>query len=63
MLSQMEQRAAEASDQTLSSAVITGRRALAEWQDLAGRLRDLEGEHERLAESESRAMARLAGRA
>ena len=59
MLSQMEQHAAEASDQTLSSAVSTGRRALAEWQDLAGRLRDLEGEYERLAESESRAMARL----
>ena len=59
MLSQMEERAAEASDQTLSSAVITGRQALAEWQDLAGRLRDLEGEYERVAESESRAMARL----
>jgi DNA-binding SARP family transcriptional activator len=59
VLSQMAQRAAEASDQTLSSAVITGRRALAEWQDLAGRLRDLQGEYERLAESESRAMARL----
>jgi DNA-binding SARP family transcriptional activator len=59
MLSQMEQRAAEASDRTLSSAVTTGRRALAEWQDLAVRLRDLEGEYERVAESESRAMARL----
>jgi DNA-binding SARP family transcriptional activator len=59
MLSQMEQRAAEASDQTLSSAVLTGRRALAEWQDLAGRLHDIEVEYERLAEDESRAMARL----
>ena len=59
MLSQMEQCAAETGDQTLSSAVITGRRALAAWQDLAGRLRDLEGEYERLAVSESRALARL----
>jgi DNA-binding SARP family transcriptional activator len=59
MLSQMEERAAKASDETLTSAVITGRRALAEWQDLAGRLRKLEGEYERLALSESRALARL----
>ena len=44
MLGQLEARAAEASDETLTSAVVTGRRALAEWQDLAGRLRDLEGE-------------------
>jgi DNA-binding SARP family transcriptional activator len=59
MLSQMERQAAETSDQTLSSAVTTGRRALAEWQDLAVRLHDLEDEYERVAESESRAMARL----
>jgi DNA-binding SARP family transcriptional activator len=59
ILSQMEEYAAEASDETLNSAVITGRRALAEWEDLAGRLRDLEGEYERLALSESRALARL----
>ena len=60
-LSQMEERAAEAGDQTLTSAVITGRRALAEWQGLAGRLRDLEGEYECLALGESRALARLQG--
>jgi DNA-binding SARP family transcriptional activator len=59
ILSQLDQRAAEAGDQTLSSAVITGRRALAEWEDLAGRLRDLEGEYQRLSLSESRALARL----
>jgi len=58
-LSQMEARATKASDETLTSAVATGRRALAEWQDLAGRLRELEGECERLALSESRALARL----
>jgi DNA-binding SARP family transcriptional activator len=59
VLSQMEEYAAEASDETLSSAVITGRRALAEWKDLAGRLRDLKSEYERLALSESRALGRL----
>ena len=59
-LSQMEERAATAGDQTLTSAVITGRRALAEWQGLAG-LRDLEGEYECLALGESRALARLQG--
>ena len=58
-LSQMEARAAKASDETLTSAVTTGRRALAEWQELAGRLHELEGEYERLALSESRAMGRL----
>jgi hypothetical protein len=58
-LGQLEARAAKASDETLTSAVITGRRALAERQDLADRLRDLEGEHERLAQCESRALARL----
>ena len=59
MLGQLEARAAEASDETLTSAVVTGRRALAEWQDLGGRLRDLEGEYEQLAQCESRALARL----
>jgi len=59
MLSQMEARAAKASDETLTSAVTTGRRALAEWQELAGRLGELEGAYERLALSESRALARL----
>jgi DNA-binding SARP family transcriptional activator len=58
-LSQMEARAAKASDETLTSAVLTGRRALGEWQELAGRLRELEDECERLALSESRAMARM----
>ena len=58
-LRQLEARAAKASDETLTSAVITGRKALTEWQDLAGRLRQLEGEYERLALSESRALARL----
>jgi len=43
-LGQMEARAAKASDETLTSAVTTGRRALAEWQELADRLRELEGE-------------------
>jgi len=59
VLGQLEERAAEASDETLTSAVITGRRALAEWQEMAGRLQKLKGEYERLALSESRALARL----
>ncbi len=59
MLGQLAERAAAASDETLTSAVITGRKALAEWQDLAGRLRSLEGECARLALSASRAQARL----
>jgi len=59
VLSKMAEYAAEVSDETLSSAVITGRRALAEWEDLAGRLKDLKGEYERLARSESRALGRL----
>jgi DNA-binding SARP family transcriptional activator len=59
MLGEMEARAAQAGDETLISAVTTGRRAFAEWQKLAGRLRQLEMEYERLALSESRALARL----
>jgi two-component system LytT family response regulator len=58
-LSRMAERAAKASDETLTSAVTTGRMALAEWQDLAGRLRKLEADYERLALSESRAVVRL----
>lgn len=58
-LGQMEERAAKASDETLTSAVTTGRIALAEWQELAGRLGELEAEYERLALSESRALTRL----
>ncbi len=56
---QLERRAAKSDDETLTSAVITGRKALAEWQNQAGRLRELETEYERLALSESRALARL----
>jgi hypothetical protein len=59
MLGQLAERAAGDSDETLASAVLTGRSALAEWQDLADALRKLEGEYERLALSESRALARL----
>jgi DNA-binding SARP family transcriptional activator len=61
MLGQLEARASEAGDETLTSGVATARTALAEWQDLAGRLRKLAGEYERLALSESRALARLQG--
>jgi DNA-binding SARP family transcriptional activator len=61
MLGQLEARALEAGDETLTSAVTTARTALAEWQDLAGRLRKLEGEYGRLALSESKALARLQG--
>jgi DNA-binding SARP family transcriptional activator len=59
VLGQMEASAAQAGDETLISAVTMGRRALAEWQELAGRLREMEGDYERLALTESRAMARL----
>jgi DNA-binding SARP family transcriptional activator len=59
MLGQIETRAAQAGDETLISAVTMGRQALAEWQELDGRLRGLEGEYERLASLESRAQARL----
>jgi DNA-binding SARP family transcriptional activator len=60
-LGQMEQRAAKAHDETLTCAVTTGRRALAEWQRLADRLRELEAEYEQVARSESRALTRLKG--
>ena len=58
-LGQMEERAAKAHDETLTCAVTTGRRALAEWQALAGRRRELEAEYEQVAHSESRALTRL----
>ena len=61
MLGQLEARAAGAGDETLTSAVATARMALVEWQDLAGQLRKLEGEYERLAQGESKALARLRG--
>lgn len=59
MLEQMEARGAQAGDETLISAVTTGRRALAQWQELSDRLQALEKEYERLAIAESRALARL----
>lgn len=43
----------------IAITVTTGRMALAEWQQLAGRLGELEVEYERLARSESRAQTRL----
>lgn len=58
-LSQMEALAVQASDATLTSAVATGRRALAEWQALADQLSELKAEYGRLALSESRALSRL----
>ena len=58
-LGQIAERAAKAHDETLTCAVITGRMALAEWQGLAGRLRELEVEYEGLARSECRALTRL----
>ena len=58
-LGQLEERAAKAHDETLTCAVTTGRRALAEWQRLAGRLREFEAEYEQLARRESRALSRL----
>lgn len=58
-LSRIEARAAQAGDETLMSAVTVGRRALAEWQKLAERLRDLEREYQGQASLESRARTRL----
>jgi DNA-binding SARP family transcriptional activator len=58
-LEQLEARGTQAGDETLISAVTTARRALAEWQELAGRLQALEEEYERLAFIDSRALARL----
>jgi DNA-binding SARP family transcriptional activator len=59
ILSRIEARAAQAGDETLMSAVVVGRRALAEWQKLADRLRELEGEYHGQASLESRARTRL----
>jgi DNA-binding SARP family transcriptional activator len=59
ILGRIEARAAQAGDETLMSAVTVGRRALAEWQQLADRLRELEGEYQGQALLESRARTRL----
>jgi DNA-binding SARP family transcriptional activator len=59
ILSRIEARAARAGDETLMSAVVVGRRALAEWQKLADRLGELEGEYHGQASLESRARTRL----
>jgi hypothetical protein len=59
ILSRLEARAAQAGDETLMSAVLVGRSALAEWQKGADRLRELEGEYQGLVCLESRARARL----
>jgi DNA-binding SARP family transcriptional activator len=58
-LARIEGRAAQAGDETLMSAVTVGRRALAEWQKLAERLRDLEREYQGQALLEWRARTRL----
>ena len=58
-LARIEARAAQAGDETLMSAVTVGRRALAEWQKLAERLRDLEREYQGQALLEWRARTRL----
>jgi DNA-binding SARP family transcriptional activator len=55
----IEDRAAQAGDGTLMSAVKVGRQALADWQELADRLRESEAEYEGLASLESRARMRL----
>jgi DNA-binding SARP family transcriptional activator len=59
VLGRIEARAAQAGDETLMSAVSLGRRALAEWQKLAERLRELEREYQGQASLERRAMTRL----
>jgi LuxR family transcriptional regulator, maltose regulon positive regulatory protein len=58
-LGSIEARAAQAGDGTLMSAVKVGRQALADWQKLADRLRELEAEYQGLASLESRARMRL----
>jgi DNA-binding SARP family transcriptional activator len=55
----IETRAAQASDETLMSAVKVGRQALADWQEQADRLRDLEEEYQGRACVESKARMRL----
>jgi DNA-binding SARP family transcriptional activator len=59
VLGRIEARAAQAGDETLMSAVTVGRRALAEWQKLAERLRELEREYQGQASLELRARTRL----
>ena len=59
ILDQLEPRAAQAGDETLMSAIAVGRRALAEWQQVTGRLHELEEEYQRQAVLESRARTRL----
>lgn len=59
VLGRIEARAAQAGDETLMSAVMLGRRALAERQKLAARLRELEREYQGQASLESRARTRL----
>jgi DNA-binding SARP family transcriptional activator len=59
VLGRLEARAAQAGDETLMSAVMVGRRALAEWQKLADRLRELEREYQGQASLERRARTRL----
>jgi DNA-binding SARP family transcriptional activator len=58
-LGRIEARAAQAGDETLMTAVTVARQALAEWQKLADRLRELEEEHQGQACLESRARTRL----
>jgi DNA-binding SARP family transcriptional activator len=55
----IEARAAQAGDETLMGAVKVGRQALADWQKLADRLRELEEEYQGQASLESRARMRL----
>jgi DNA-binding SARP family transcriptional activator len=55
----IEARASQAGDETLTCAVAAGRQALADWEKLADRLRDLEGEYERQSALESRARMRV----
>jgi DNA-binding SARP family transcriptional activator len=58
-LGSIEARAARTGDETLMSAVKVGHQALADWEKLAGRLRELELEYQEHACLESRARMRL----
>ncbi|MGH3773802.1 MAG: hypothetical protein ACRDRW_20830 [Pseudonocardiaceae bacterium] len=58
-LGDLRSRADETSDDTLSSVITAGQRALDEWQELATSLRCHEQEHERAALAELRARDRL----
>jgi DNA-binding SARP family transcriptional activator len=59
ILGRVEARAVQAGDETLLSAVLVARSALAEWQKGAQRLREMEGEYQGLVGLESRARTRL----